>query len=281
MIAAINGWVVALDNLSEVCPRLSDALCSLSTGGGFAARKLYTNDEEKIFSAERPLILNGIDEMATSGDLLDRAIIIYLPYIPKSQRRTMAELWADFEAARPRILGALLDAVVEGLGNLPSVPRTGLPRMADFARWGCAVAPALGWDSAWFSWTYEGNRDAASDLALEGSLVARMLLEAEGPVPRPWEGTAAELLELLDARVEEFTRRQREWPKSPRTLSCALRRLAPNLRTAGLEVQFLPRQGRRRPIRIEDREKLASFASPASPPAASGPETGGWEQIEP
>ena len=38
MIAANNGWVVALDNISYLPPWLSDALCRLSTGGGFATR---------------------------------------------------------------------------------------------------------------------------------------------------------------------------------------------------------------------------------------------------
>src|SRR6185369_1490440 len=48
-IAATNNWVLALDNLSFVPVWLSDALCRLSSGGGFATRELYTNGEEAIF----------------------------------------------------------------------------------------------------------------------------------------------------------------------------------------------------------------------------------------
>src|SRR5262249_36458747 len=61
-IAANAGWLVALDNVSHVEPWLSDALCRLSTGSGFATRALYTNDEEALFDAKRPVLLNGITE---------------------------------------------------------------------------------------------------------------------------------------------------------------------------------------------------------------------------
>lgn len=40
MIAANNSWCLAYDDLSHVPPWLSDALCRLSTGGGFATREL-------------------------------------------------------------------------------------------------------------------------------------------------------------------------------------------------------------------------------------------------
>jgi hypothetical protein len=58
-IAAGNAWVLAFDNLSGIRDQLSDALCRLATGGGFATRQLYTDDEEIIFSAKRPIILIG------------------------------------------------------------------------------------------------------------------------------------------------------------------------------------------------------------------------------
>src|SRR5262249_4862714 len=41
-IAAGNGYLLAFDNVSTLPPWLSDALCRLATGGGFAIRMLYT-----------------------------------------------------------------------------------------------------------------------------------------------------------------------------------------------------------------------------------------------
>ena len=62
----------------EATPWLSDALCRLATGGGFGTRQLYSDDEESLFEARRPVLLNGIEEVAVRGDLLDRSLIVTL-----------------------------------------------------------------------------------------------------------------------------------------------------------------------------------------------------------
>jgi hypothetical protein len=59
IIAANNGYLLAFDNLSALPVWLSDALCRLATGGSFAVRQLYTDDEEMLFEAARPILLNG------------------------------------------------------------------------------------------------------------------------------------------------------------------------------------------------------------------------------
>jgi hypothetical protein len=54
MIAANNGHLLAFDNLSGLPAWLSDALCRLASGGSFAVRQLYTDDDEVLFKAARP-----------------------------------------------------------------------------------------------------------------------------------------------------------------------------------------------------------------------------------
>ena len=61
-IAATNGHVLAFDNVSGLPAWLSDTLCRLATGGGFAVRQLYTDQDEVLFDATRPMILNGIED---------------------------------------------------------------------------------------------------------------------------------------------------------------------------------------------------------------------------
>ena len=119
-------------------PWLSDALCRLASGGSFAVRRLYTDDEEVLFKAARPTLLNGIEDVIGRADLADRAIFLTLEPIGEEQRRSETELWREFELARPRILGALLDAVAHGLRAVGSVQLARLPRMADFALWATA-----------------------------------------------------------------------------------------------------------------------------------------------
>ena len=138
-----NGYLLAFDNLSGLPVWLSDALCRLASGGSFAVRQLYTDVEEVLFEAARPVLLNGIEDVISRPDLGDRAIFLTLSPIGEAQRRPEADLWREFEIARPRILGALLDAVVHGLRAQGRVQLDRLPRMADFALWASACETAL------------------------------------------------------------------------------------------------------------------------------------------
>lgn len=232
MIAANNSWCLAYDNLSHVPPWLSDALCRLSTGGGFATRELYTDLDEVIFDSQRPLLLTSIEEVATRSDLLDRCLIIWLPAITEDRRRSETELYEAFRKVRPQILGALLDAVAVALRCLPSIKMPSLPRMADFALWATAAETAFGWPSGTFMAAYQGNRESANEVALEASVIARPLLdllEAQGE----WTGSSGELLKILEERQGDQARKPSGWPKNPRSLSGHLKRLAPNFREAG------------------------------------------------
>jgi hypothetical protein len=262
MIAANNSWCLAYDNLSNVPPWLSDALCRLSTGGGFATRELYSDQDEIIFDSQRPLLLTSIEEVASRSDLLDRCLIVWLPTIPEDRRRSEAELLEAFRTARPQILGALLDAVAIALHCLPSIKLTSLPRMADFAIWATAAETAFGWSSGTFIEAYQGNRDSANEVALEASVIARPLLdllETHGE----WNGSSSELLEALNQRQGDNAHKQANWPKSPRSLSGHLKRLAPNLREAGWILEQ-DRSSRKRSWSIRRSERLAGPSSAAS-----------------
>src|SRR5262249_17840499 len=117
-IAAEHGRVLAFDNLTYLSDSTSNALCRLATGGGFATRELFTDEGEVIFDSQRPVILNGIAEVVTKSDLLDRSILIYLPQIDRKKRKLERVIDRDFAKAQPRILGALLDATSKGLRRL-------------------------------------------------------------------------------------------------------------------------------------------------------------------
>lgn len=233
MIAANNGLICVFDNLSGLAPWLSDALCRMSTGGGFSTRALFTNDDEVLFTAKRPVILTGIDELATRGDLLDRAIIIELPRIPEHRYQTEEQFLQKFQKMRPRLLGTLLDGVVAAIANHSHVRLAQVPRMADFAIWVTAAEGAFGLPEGSFVRAYLSNRAVANDLPLETPLA-----EAIRKLPLPWNGTATSLLKELVSLTNESILRQRSWPSSPQSLSSALRRLAPNLRRAGIDIVF-------------------------------------------
>lgn len=267
MLAATNGWIVALDNISKLPVWLSDALCRLSTGGAFATRTLYENDEETLFMAMRPIILNGIEELTTRSDLLDRALIIHLPPIPPDRRKSEAEVWQEFEAIRPLVLGGLLDAVSHALRNIETVRLDQKPRMADFALWSTAAEESLGLDKGAFISAFMGNRESANELALEASPIASTLIELVQHRGE-WKGNSSELLEALNQRASDETKKQQGWPKRPNALSGAVKRIAPNLRAVGIACN-MGRTKAGRFITLEYTGKVSSPSSPSSPSAES------------
>jgi hypothetical protein len=237
IISATNSWIVAFDNLSGIPVWLSDALCRLSTGGGYAVRELYTNDEETIFSATRPLLLTGIDQIAARHDLADRSIVVNLPPIPDSRRIPEKKILADFRLAHPKILGAICDAISQGLKNLASTRLSSLPRMADFALWVTATEPALPWGRGEFLRAYMGNRTEAVELSLESdpiSSAVRELMESR----MEWSGTSSELLEKLCELVPEKIQKSQSWPKKANILSSKLKRSSTFLRMVGIDIEF-------------------------------------------
>src|SRR5262249_55175146 len=144
VIAANNSHVLAFDNLSGLPHALSDAFCRLATGASFGLRQLYTDADEVLFQAARPILLNSIEDVISRLDLADLAIFLTLPPIADCRRRSEMQFWRDFEVARPRLLGSLLDAAACGLHNLPGIHLEQLPRMADFAVWATACETAFG-----------------------------------------------------------------------------------------------------------------------------------------
>jgi hypothetical protein len=206
-------------------------------------RQLYSDQDEVLFDATRPVILNGIEDLVTRPDLADRAIFLTLELIPEDRRQPEEKLWAAFNADRPRILGALLDAVVEGLKRLPETHLPKLPRMADFALWASACEPAL-WLTAIFWSAYCGNRDEAVEGVIEADPVA-MAVRAFMADRTVWTGTATDLLSSLSAAADERIAKAKTWPENARALSGRLRRAATFLRKISIEVSF-ERQGRGR-----------------------------------
>ena len=251
MIAAQNGWIVAFDNISYLPPWLSDGLCSLATGGGFSTRELYTDAQETLFVAKRPILLNGIAGVVVRGDALDRALVLNLPEITDAKRRPEKELWASFREAQPRILGALLDAVAGALRNASNVHISALPRMADFAIWSTAAEESLGWRPGTVVRAITNNQNETKTLPLDASPITPALRTMLRANHNRFKGPAAALLKELEYRIQS-EKRPSGWPKSAHLLSSALRRLAPNLRAAGVDVEFdqTPGSGSIKPILI-------------------------------
>jgi hypothetical protein len=249
-VAGLHSWALCFDNLSDISDSFSDALCRMATGSGYATRSLYTNDEEALFWATRPIMLNGISEFAARPDLLERSLIVHLPTIPPEKRRTEGAIMAAFDKERPALLGALLDATALVLKNLPCVSLSECPRMADFAQWTAAAAPAIDANPIEIVGLLQDTQDEALLSGLDAPLPQAVLdlLEAQAG---KYEGYLPALLNKLSEHVPENVIRQKSWPQNSKGLQNALARIAPVLRVAGVKYQELNRTNKGRRVLLE------------------------------
>jgi len=248
-IECVAGWVLAMDNLSSLPDWLSDTICRLvGDRGGFKTRTLFTNRDQEIFRGKRPVIMNGISDVASRADILDRALLVDLPVIKETDRRYLEELWDDFYAHQPIILGALFDALVAGLKNVDGVRLEKKPRMADFARWAVATEEALGMKAGTFLEAHTTSREGATETALEAEPIWRVLYEFAQDYDDGdrWSGNMKELLKELNImETDEALKRSKDWPKTERKLSDIIKRLAPALLELGVRVEKPPRTGQK------------------------------------
>lgn len=277
-VATENTWCVAFDNLSHIPTWFSDALCRLSTGGGISFRQLYTDDEERIFEGMRPVVMNGINELAVRGDLLDRSVQVTLKPIAETKRISERELFRRFLAARPRILGGLLNAVSAALANESATTLNESPRLMDWAIWVTAAEPELPGNPEDFLSAYQANRRAANQAVLDHDVVATPIVEFMR-MRDTWSGTATDLLRALEEMVQSqpggvdrLRRLQHQqtsgWPSDGTRMGRALRRLAPVLRRSGIHITEPPERARPRNWTVEVRSSASGASKRPDPSRA-------------
>jgi ABC-type oligopeptide transport system ATPase subunit len=265
MTAARNRHIVVFDNLSHLPAWLSDAMCRLSTGGGFSKRALYSNDEEIVIDVERPVILTGIGQLSTRPDLLERSIMVELSAIGQDRRLDEATVYERYEAMRPGVLGALLTGVSTALRNLEKVKAKikQRPRMADFALWASAAETSFDFEEGAFLESFMGNQRLNQSLVMQTEPVlieVVRLMKGE----RAWKGTASDLLAKLEFSASDEVKRSRLWTSNAKALSEKLTRNAGVLRAYGLSLTSSRTKSERLLI-LEFSPDSASPSSLASP----------------
>jgi len=228
-ISACENGIVTMENVSGLSLDIQDALCTLATGGGFAKRKLYTDSEEVVLQIRRPVVLNGITAVVTAQDLGDRTLSLELPPL-NGRNEEESTLLRAFEQSRGRILGGLLDIFSRALAQLPGIEiPEAFPdrRLVSFLKLGMAVARVCGKDENEFLSAFESRRNAALARSLEGEAVAVALCGWIQQNPQGMTAPAGKLLEVLTSFRPLHCDM---WPRSPRSFTNILRRLAPALR---------------------------------------------------
>lgn len=249
-IAAQKSHLIVLDNLSVIPDKLSDNLCMLSTGGAWAGRKLYTTDEEVVLEACRPVLINGIPDLMSRGDLVDRCIRIELEPVPNGQKKTETDLYPAIELVLGEAFGGLLTALSGGLARWDQVKDPHGHRMADFVKLVIAAEQDLPWKPGAFLEAYENARHDLTLVTLEGDTFGLRLRDLASGCDY-WEGTFMALLDVLSQGLSP-DQRYEGWPRTAKGASTALRRSAPLLRQLGFKFSYCRRNGgnRDRLVRI-------------------------------
>lgn len=245
--ALAHNFCCPFDNLTSLPTWCSDILCAAVTGVASVKRRLYSDQEDTIFKLRRLVVLNGVANVAHRPDLLDRALHVQLARI--AEPRPEADLIAAFDAARPALLGALLDALAETLRLRPTLSSAGSTfRMADFALLGRAAAVALGYGEADFIDAYTSSVADRNEEAIDAdpfaAAVVSLLTDPEGG---DWQGTASDLLREAEAeaiRVSLDTSPE-AWPQSARAAANRLREAVVNLAAVGVVTEFKRAHGRK------------------------------------
>jgi DNA polymerase, archaea type len=308
-----HNYLVLYDNVKSVPEWFSDEVCKAITGGGISKRQLFTDDEDVVYDYKGCVIINGINIALIEPDALDRSIMLEYKRLPEDKRRSESEVLAEFESMKSELLGYIMGTLVKALQIKPNLNLQRLPRMADFAIWGEAIARALGYKEFEFLAAYNANISAQNVEAIEASLLgpvvvrfaSNLLLRTNGKQEEEkdqlrlqdnnqnkglllWEGRAEELLKALEgiAVGPEFAidiKKARDWPKKANRLTKLIRPMLSNLREGyGISITIeSDTTGKKtgtknaRWIEIRKISSLSSLSSPEENQAQNNVRNGG------
>lgn len=233
-------YVTVLDNLSKIDNRVSDIFCQVCTGGSISLRQLYTDEGENIAQFRHVVILNSVSLAIVNSDLMDRSIILKLQRIHPKDRKPEEELWDEFEKARPCILGGIFDTIAEAMAIYPTLKLEHLPRLADFAKWGYAIAQALGESGEQFLKDFNANIKLQNESVVQQNVLCQAVLSLMVEQPQHLKSVADMHAKLK--RIAGDDHRDETFPKLPHNLRKKLDTLRPTLLEHGITFKFSARQ---------------------------------------
>jgi hypothetical protein len=234
LVAAQLRWLLSYDNVDALNRKFSSMLCMIVTGAASANRKLFSDSDQAILRAKRPVILTSIHEVVTASDLLDRTLTLILPTIDPANRMSEFAISQALrrDGVRGRIFGFILDGVVAALAGHADVKRDDMPRLADLFSWATAAERGFCLDDGAVLAAYKRQREHETNQTIAESPFAQRIIKiCMGD--KGFRGTPQELSERLNQR------------QTAREVGCNLREIAPDLRRAGYVVEFGRSNGKR------------------------------------
>jgi hypothetical protein len=264
--------VTGLDNQSYFGAGLADLLCASITGGIVEKRVLHTDSEMMAVRVPGVITYSAISQVSDRPDLHERTIRFILERLDQNTTMSEERFYKRVADAVPEILGGVFDVLARAVELQPMVEDIldRLPRMADFAIWGYAIAEALGNRGAEFIQAYSGNASlAVHDLLANNRFFAAIVEAMEEPVPL--SGTFAavirELQKVADPDGEQngfkALARDTSFPKSHHKFREAVERLKVPLNALGINCNIIKHETKRGRVlctfsKIEDEQSPAA-----------------------
>ncbi|WP_243438177.1 hypothetical protein [Fundidesulfovibrio soli] len=218
-----------LDNLTYLPKFVSDFYCAAFSGGGVQFRAHYTNAGVYRLHYRRGVVITAMELPTLARDFLDRSIIVDMNRVQVFEEGSGECLEAMFELDRPKILGGMLDILVEAKKMLTKVTVKNLPRFTDFARYGAAIAEILGYGGQRYVDAIRASKQGPTQQARANAdpVVAAFMALAKSGVR--FSGGSADLLSALGRYKPRSISGRTKWPESADQLGKAISRVKDEL----------------------------------------------------
>jgi hypothetical protein len=249
-----QNYLATFDNIKFVPKWLPDEACRAATGIGQTKRALYTDDDVKVFEYKHCLMFNGINIAFSEPDVIDRSIVIELAEIDDENRKTEEDILNEFKPLKPHLLAFIFDTMAKATSIKKDIEIKRLPRMADCAIWGEAIARSLGYKENEFIHAYYNNIGFQNSEVVDSSplgfamkrFVERICSDDDDNNTLSnktllFEGTPLELLAELNkiANHEGIDINQKDWPKYRNWLVKRIKILKSNLqKVIGIKISI-------------------------------------------
>ena len=265
-----TGYYSAFDNLSKLSSKQSDFLCSVITEISCTEREYYTNHDILCSHLRRSMCLNGISNFIFRGDLAERILFFNTQLIRDKMRKGDGELWDNFNKDLPYIMGGIFTLLSKALALLPNTKLDNPLRLADFHKFGIAIANAMGNLGNDFDQAFRANKEYQLEITGQHAPLINILVDFLEENDGVWRGTMSLLFNSLENFIYENPDKEYDltrFPKASNSLSCQLKSHAAALASKGVtfwgkkngggnsEIAFTTNRIIRKPIILDTNKK--------------------------
>ncbi|HSF49642.1 MAG TPA: primase alpha helix C-terminal domain-containing protein, partial [Nitrososphaeraceae archaeon] len=233
-----HNFLCFYDNVRYEPPWLSDETCRAITGGAFSKRELFTNDEDIPYRYKKRMSFSGINIIFKEADALDRSIRIELEKLDPKKKIPDEKIDSELKQQTPQLLGYIFDIVAKALEIKDTVSLEELPRMADFAVWGEAIARAMGYKPFEFLNAYFENIGEQKIEIIEANPFAEAISKFINYEMMSWISSPKNFIRFLREFADNNDIDSKFFPKSSQAISNNLRKIKGSL-LEGLDIEII------------------------------------------